>query len=155
MNINTSFICSWSYKLRDMATLRRKCISNPDHFCYICGSYTVPRNWRNITDLVKRLYLAYFKMKLGDQDKVWAPHIVCETCLANLRSCSRSKRKKRVTLRNSHDMGRAEKPYRWLLFLFNWYKRIQLEKQSPYKASKWCVIVNTTSPPQRGNTNSK
>jgi hypothetical protein len=43
---------------------------------------------RNITPFVKRLYLAYFKMKLGDQDKKFAPHVVCKTCAKNLRQWS-------------------------------------------------------------------
>ena len=30
-------------------------------------------------------YLAYFKVMLGDQDKAWAPHIVCKQCVEHLR----------------------------------------------------------------------
>ncbi|QQP52342.1 Uncharacterized protein FKW44_004467 [Caligus rogercresseyi] len=29
--------------------------------------------------------MAYFKVKLGDQDKSWAPHMVCKTCVEYLR----------------------------------------------------------------------
>ncbi|QQP31696.1 Uncharacterized protein FKW44_025380 [Caligus rogercresseyi] len=29
--------------------------------------------------------MAYFKVKLGDQDKSWAPHTVCKTCVEYLR----------------------------------------------------------------------
>ena len=42
-------------------------------FCYICGEYTLEHNRKLITDFVKQAYLAYFKVKLGDQDKSWAP----------------------------------------------------------------------------------
>ncbi|QQP50683.1 Uncharacterized protein FKW44_011784 [Caligus rogercresseyi] len=28
--------------------------------------------------------MAYFKVKLGDQDKSWAPHTVCKTCVEYL-----------------------------------------------------------------------
>ena len=42
-------------------------------------------NRKLITDFVKRAYLRYFGVKLGDQDKVWAPHIVCKTCTEHLR----------------------------------------------------------------------
>ena len=67
--------------ITDMASQRRRCLNDPDHFCFICGSYTLLKQQRNITDMVKKLYFSYFKLKLGDQDKKWAPHIVCETCL--------------------------------------------------------------------------
>ena len=61
-----------------MASQRRKCNNDVDQFCYICGSHTLPKQRRKITDFVKKLYFAYFKMKLGDQEKSWAPHIVCK-----------------------------------------------------------------------------
>ena len=32
----------------------------------------------NVKDFTKRAYEAYFGMKLGDQDKSWAPHKVCK-----------------------------------------------------------------------------
>ena len=32
-------------------------------------------------------------MKLGDQDKSWAPHIVCKTCLEHLRQWTLGTRK--------------------------------------------------------------
>ena len=76
-----------------MASQRRKCINDVDQFCYICGSYTLPKQRRKITDFIKKLYFAYFKMKLGDQEKSWAPHIVCKTYITNLRSWSLGKRK--------------------------------------------------------------
>ena len=60
-----------------MATIsssRRKCKLDPNVFCYICGSFTVSKQRQGITDFVKKSYLAYFGVKLGDQDKNWAPH---------------------------------------------------------------------------------
>ena len=48
---------------------------------------------RNITDFVKKVYFAYFGMKLGDQDKSWAPHQVCSACVTGLRHWSEGKRK--------------------------------------------------------------
>ena len=48
---------------------------------------------RNITDFVRRAYKAYFDMKLGDQDKSWAPHIVCKTCVESLRGWTNGKLK--------------------------------------------------------------
>lgn len=77
-----------------MATARRKCVNTPDAFCYICGNFTVPSQRANISDFVKRAYLAYFKVKLGDQDKPWAPHKVCKPCIENLRQWTKGKREK-------------------------------------------------------------
>nr|CAH7720491.1 unnamed protein product [Callosobruchus chinensis] len=41
--------------------------------------------YRNISDFVRKVYFAYFKLKLGDQDKPWAPHKVCRRCEEDLR----------------------------------------------------------------------
>ena len=62
-------------------------------FCFICGEYCQESQRRNITNFVKQAYLAYFGMKLGDQDKSWAPHIVCKTCVENLRHWKNGQRK--------------------------------------------------------------
>lgn len=69
----------------------RGCINNPNSFCYICGEYVVKKRQRNITDFVKKAYYAYFGMKLGDQEKKWAPHIVCHTCVEHLRKWTQGK----------------------------------------------------------------
>ena len=63
----------------------RGCVISPDCFCFICGEYTVIRQQRNVSDFVKKVYFAYFKLKLGDQDKAWAPHKVCRRCEEDLR----------------------------------------------------------------------
>lgn len=62
-------------------------------FCFICGEYTFTQQRKPITDFVRRAYLAYFKVQLGDQDKPWAPHIVCKTCTEHLRQWTNGKRK--------------------------------------------------------------
>ena len=72
---------------------RRLCVNDPNVFCYICGEYTLEHNRKLITDFVKQAYLAYFKVKLGDQDKSWAPHIVCKTCIEHLRQWTKKQRK--------------------------------------------------------------
>ena len=41
---------------------------------------------------MKKAYLAYFGVKLGDQDKNWASHQVCRTCVENLRQWTKQKR---------------------------------------------------------------
>ena len=36
---------------------------------------------QNIIQFIKNAYYAYFDTKLVDQDKSWAPHKVCITCM--------------------------------------------------------------------------
>lgn len=67
----------------------RGCKKSADSFCYICGELMVSRQKRNITSFVRQVYLAYFGVKLGDQDKTWAPHYVCYTCVEGLRRWSK------------------------------------------------------------------
>ena len=62
----------------------RRCVNLPDEFCYVCGEYIIKGDERNITNQVKKLYFAYFGVKLGDQDKSWAPNKVCLQCLRDL-----------------------------------------------------------------------
>ena len=73
---------------------RRKCCNDPDIFCYICGCVTLPPQRRNINSFIKKIYLAYFGIPLGDQDKSWAPHTVCTTCVQTLKSWSQGKKAK-------------------------------------------------------------
>jgi len=63
---------------------KRGCINNPDNFCYICGLLTTKSQQKSITQLVKTAYNFYFGMKLSDQDKKWAPHVICVSCNSNL-----------------------------------------------------------------------
>ena len=76
-----------------ISSSRRKCKLDPNIFCYICGSFTVSKQRQGITDFVKKAYLAYFEVKVGDQDKNWAPHQVCRTYVENLRQWTKQKRK--------------------------------------------------------------
>lgn len=72
---------------------RGGCVTSPDCFCYICGNYVVKEQQRNISDFVEKVYFAYFGMKLGDQDKPWAPHKVCSICDEELRQWSQGEKK--------------------------------------------------------------
>ena len=73
---------------------RRKCCNDPDIFCYICDCFTLPPQRCNINSFIKKIYLAYFGVPLGDQDKSWGPHQVCTTCVETLRSWSQGKNAK-------------------------------------------------------------
>ena len=71
-----------------MASWRNK----TDVFCYICGEYTIASNRKPVTSFITRAYHAYFGIKLADQDKAWAPHMMCKTCTKTLRGWTNSKR---------------------------------------------------------------
>ena len=46
----------------------------------------------NVRDFTKRAYKAYFGIKLGDQDKSWALHMVCKQCTETLRRWTQGRR---------------------------------------------------------------
>lgn len=64
-----------------------------NNFCYICGEITFCSQKRNLTPLVKTAYQHYFGMKVGDQDKSWAPHICCNACSVTLRQWLKKKKR--------------------------------------------------------------
>ena len=53
----------------------RGCVNSPDSFCYICSELVVKKQQQIIMDFAQKVYLAYFGVKVGDQDKLWAPHV--------------------------------------------------------------------------------
>ena len=75
------------------SSLRRRCLNESNVFYYICGDYTLEHNRKTINNFVKRAYLVYFKVMLGNQDKPWAPHIVCKPCVEHLRQWTSKSRK--------------------------------------------------------------
>ena len=75
-----------------MSSQRRKCKNSPDCFCYICGHFTIKKQRIQVNKFVKKVYYAYFHVKLGDQDKCWAPHIVCKKCVETLRQWTHGKK---------------------------------------------------------------
>ena len=60
------------------------CAEKVNNFCYICGNYIFKKRVRSITPSLTKLYQEYFKIPLGDQDKDWAPHVVCSSCAQTL-----------------------------------------------------------------------
>ena len=69
------------------------CVNDANAFCYTCGQFTIKENRMGIDDFYKKAYFAYFKVKLDDQDKPWAPHYVCNTCKEHIRQWTNGKRK--------------------------------------------------------------
>lgn len=78
---------------RSIYRMPKPCQNDPDSFCYISGKYTLGKQSRRITSSVRQLYKAYFEIDLGDQDKPWAPHTVCVTCISRLGLWSKGKSK--------------------------------------------------------------
>ena len=58
---------------------------NKDSFCYNCGEFVFKENRKTIDKFYKKVYYTYFKIKLGDQDKTWATHIVCKAWKESVR----------------------------------------------------------------------
>lgn len=61
-------------------TSSRGCKNNPDLFS---GEFTTTNSRKPINDFVRKVS-AYFELKLGDQNKLWTPDIVCKTCQEHL-----------------------------------------------------------------------
>jgi hypothetical protein len=70
----------------------RGCVNSPNSFRYICGEFMIKKHQRNITDFVRKVYYAYFGVKLGDVNKPWAPQKVCYVCVQGLRRWVKGKR---------------------------------------------------------------
>ena len=68
------------------------CVDSADNFCYICSEVTFARQRKAITAIVRKVHHVYFRCKIGDQDKSWAPHICCRKCATNLSQCLNGKR---------------------------------------------------------------
>ena len=66
-------------------TSSRTCVNDANAFCYTYGQFIIKGNCMEIGDFSKKAYFAYFKVQLGDQDKPWAPHYVCNTCKEHIR----------------------------------------------------------------------
>ena len=72
--------------------MHRNCVSHPDNFCYVCGVLTFKSQRRHFTPLIKKCYEQYFGCKVGDQDKIWAPHMCCVTCVSLLTAWEKGSR---------------------------------------------------------------
>jgi hypothetical protein len=54
----------------------------------------IKKHQRNTTDLSRKVYYAYFGVKLGDQDKSWASYKACYVCVEDLSRWSFKGKKK-------------------------------------------------------------
>ena len=72
--------------------MSRRCVNHPDSFCYICGEVTLKKQRKCFTPFIKKCYELYFGCKVGDQERNWAPHVCCNTCVKRLSDWSRGSR---------------------------------------------------------------
>ena len=61
-----------------------KCMYNPDRFWYISDNVVLPNRQAKIPDFVKKAYRDDLGVKLGDQDKPFAPLEFCISDTAGL-----------------------------------------------------------------------
>ena len=77
-------------------SVKRFCKISSDCFCYVCGYYINPRQVKHKTIPETKFfksYEAYFGMKMGNQDKSWAPQFCCGSCRSTLEGWMRGSRK--------------------------------------------------------------
>ena len=76
-------------------SVKRPCKISSDCFCYVCGYYSPTQKKHNVIPETKFFiaYESYFGMKMGDQDKSWAPHFCCGSCRSTLEGWMHRSRK--------------------------------------------------------------
>ena len=58
---------------------------------------------RNITRFAQKVYLGDVQVKLGNQDKIWAPHKAWKTCVETLKFWTQGKSS--VAIWNTNNLG--------------------------------------------------
>ena len=74
----------------------RGCRYSADIFCYVCDEIFAKKAKKQCLSKCIRAtkaYHAYFGMPVGDQDKRWAPHVICEYCHRTLEGCLRGEKR--------------------------------------------------------------
>ena len=72
--------------------MSRRRINDKDSFRYTCGEFVFKENRKAIDEFYMKAYYTFLKIELDDQDKTWAPHIICKSCKEILRLWTRGKR---------------------------------------------------------------
>jgi len=74
----------------------RGCKYPADIFFYVCGLYVGPKHVSYKIVPGNKYYIAYdfyFGMAIGDQDKSWAPHVICGSCKSTLEGWLRGQKR--------------------------------------------------------------
>lgn len=75
----------------------RGCKHDPDSFCYVCGVFLSTKAIKHKiaeANNFANAYYAYFDIAVGNQDKNWAPHVVCGCCRSTLEAWYRGENRK-------------------------------------------------------------
>ena len=67
-----------------------------DSFCYVCSKFFAKKAKKHRLEnciRAKEAYHAYIGMPVGDQDKRWAPHVMCEYCRRTLEGWFRGEKR--------------------------------------------------------------
>ena len=86
----------------------RICKTSPNKFCYICGKYILSGDSVEITALIEERFFKYFGIKLGDQEKDFAPHVICRVCSTNLPFNVVSWKTEEIAIQYPYGMARVE-----------------------------------------------
>ena len=60
------------------------CKNDPNLFCYICGKIMTKNSRRNFTEYIIQLYENCFNAQVINQNELWAPNYLCNTCYTSL-----------------------------------------------------------------------
>ena len=75
---------NWVHRSNSVTKIAsRQCKTSPDCFCYVCGYYISGQHpSHKIVEGTKywTAYRQYFGIGISDQDKSWAPHVICGCC---------------------------------------------------------------------------
>ena len=53
--------------------------------CYVCGKQTAKKTFEKYFKIIQPRFDQYFSpVKMGDQDKSFAPHNICSQCVSGL-----------------------------------------------------------------------
>ena len=74
----------------------RGCKYSADSFCYVCSEFFAKRAKKHcLSNCIRaaEAYLHYFGMPVGNQDKRWAPHVICDYCRQTLEGWLRGEKR--------------------------------------------------------------
>jgi hypothetical protein len=90
------FVLHFSLSLLQTVMTTRHCKYPSDCFCYVCGEFFAKKAKKhslNSCSRAKEAYKAYFGMPVGDQDKHWSPHVICDYCRRTLEAWFRGEKR--------------------------------------------------------------
>lgn len=74
-----------------MRSSTRNWLNHPHVVCCICRGNSLTEIRKTVSDSVKKAYPGYRAVMLGDPEKSWLPHQVCDMCREQLRQWTTEK----------------------------------------------------------------